>query len=55
MLSFVFPFTSMIMLKMFSNTFFSICMKAPKKYFALPSCGLNENQETSANRIGNQT
>jgi hypothetical protein len=26
MLSFVFPFTSMTVLKMFSSTFFSICM-----------------------------
>jgi hypothetical protein len=28
MLSFVFPFTSMMVLKMFLNTFFSMCIKS---------------------------
>ena len=53
----------------FSNKFFFLCVwsqgygggnwssnkKAPRKYFALPNCGSNQNQETSAYRIGNQT
>jgi len=29
--------------------------KLPKKYFALPNCGSNKNQETFAYLIGNQT
>ena len=29
--------------------------KVPRKYFALPNCGSNQNQKTSTYRIGNQT
>ena len=63
MLSFIFPFTSMTVLKMFSNTIFSMCMtskfcfldiskvKAPENYNCVNS-SINDRRQTSIFRPG---